>query len=318
MTYYRAVAHADAMRRRRPSVSACWPSISARRIRRPIARCSATCASSSRDRRVINTSRLIWLPLLYGVVLPLRPLTHRAQVSQDLDERAARRWRCIPRASPRKSAPYCEESLGDRVRVELGMTYGNPSIAQAARGLGRAEREKAAHPAALSAVLLVDDGFGVRSNHASSAAVALAAGDPFRQRVLSRRGIYRGIDRRVSNSIGRRSARARICCSPTMGFPPPTSPKAIPIKRKPKRPPGWWWRGSGWRRRPSVALLPIALRIRGLAAALYRGHAQAPGRRGVRKLTVVSPSFAVDCLETLEEVAMRIPGQVFWNWAASD
>jgi ferrochelatase len=27
-------------------------------------------------------------------------------------------------------------------------------------------------------------------------------------------------------------------------------------------------------------------------------------RRGVRKLTVVSPSFAVDCLETLEEVAI--------------
>src|SRR6266446_9323703 len=25
------------------------------------------------DRRVINTSRLIWLPLLYGVVLPFRP-----------------------------------------------------------------------------------------------------------------------------------------------------------------------------------------------------------------------------------------------------
>jgi ferrochelatase len=26
------------------------------------------------DRRVIDTSRLIWLPLLYGLVLPLRPL----------------------------------------------------------------------------------------------------------------------------------------------------------------------------------------------------------------------------------------------------
>src|ERR1700732_1946561 len=26
------------------------------------------------DRRVIDTSRLIWLPLLYGVVLPFRPL----------------------------------------------------------------------------------------------------------------------------------------------------------------------------------------------------------------------------------------------------
>jgi ferrochelatase len=28
-------------------------------------------------------------------------------------------------------------------------------------------------------------------------------------------------------------------------------------------------------------------------------------KRGVRKLTVVSPSFAVDCLETLEEVAIE-------------
>ena len=26
------------------------------------------------DRRVINTSRRIWLPILYGIVLPLRPL----------------------------------------------------------------------------------------------------------------------------------------------------------------------------------------------------------------------------------------------------
>jgi len=32
---------------------------------------------------------------------------------------------------------------------------------------------------------------------------------------------------------------------------------------------------------------------------------RALAQRGVRKLTVVSPSFAVDCLETLEEVAME-------------
>ena len=32
---------------------------------------------------------------------------------------------------------------------------------------------------------------------------------------------------------------------------------------------------------------------------------EALAKRGVRKLTVVSPSFAVDCLETLEEVAIE-------------
>jgi protoporphyrin/coproporphyrin ferrochelatase len=32
-------------------------------------------------------------------------------------------------------------------------------------------------------------------------------------------------------------------------------------------------------------------------------------QRGVRKLSVVSPSFAVDCLETLEEVAIEYRGK---------
>src|ERR1700688_3610257 len=42
------------------------------------------------DRRVINTSRLIWLPLLYGVILPFRPI------------RTARKYRKIwlPEGSP--------------------------------------------------------------------------------------------------------------------------------------------------------------------------------------------------------------------------
>src|SRR5271155_5065979 len=42
------------------------------------------------DRRVIDSSRLVWLPLLYGIVLPFRPL------------RTARKYRKIwmPEGSP--------------------------------------------------------------------------------------------------------------------------------------------------------------------------------------------------------------------------
>jgi protoporphyrin/coproporphyrin ferrochelatase len=36
-------------------------------------------------------------------------------------------------------------------------------------------------------------------------------------------------------------------------------------------------------------------------------------KRGVRKLTVVSPSFAVDCLETLQEVAIEYRDK-FLEW----
>src|SRR6202522_2722910 len=86
------------------------------------------------DRRVINTSRLIWLPLLYGVILPLRPM------------RTARKYRKIwlPEGSPlavysqrlaSKVGAALRSDFGDRICVELGMTYGNPSIARAVQSL---------------------------------------------------------------------------------------------------------------------------------------------------------------------------------------
>src|ERR1700694_6274236 len=82
MAYYRAVSHADA-------AAAAPERIGVLRVN------LATPASTSSfavqrylreflsDRRVINTSRLIWLPLLYGVILPFRPI------------RTARKYRTI-------------------------------------------------------------------------------------------------------------------------------------------------------------------------------------------------------------------------------
>src|SRR5580698_11193612 len=76
------------------------------------------------DRRVIDNSRLIWLPLLYGAVLPFRPL------------RTARNYRKIwmDEGSPlavysqrlaAKIGALLQADFGDQVRVEVAMTYGN-------------------------------------------------------------------------------------------------------------------------------------------------------------------------------------------------
>src|SRR6202035_5097455 len=82
------------------------------------------------DRRVINTARLIWLPLLYGVVLPFRPL------------RTARNYRKIWMSEGSPLAVYSKRlasKIGSLLRadfdggvqVELAMTYGNPAIERA-------------------------------------------------------------------------------------------------------------------------------------------------------------------------------------------
>src|ERR1700721_513060 len=75
------------------------------------------------DRRVIDTARAIWLPLLYGLVLPFRPL------------RTVRNYRKIwmPEGSPlavyskrlaAKTNDMLQSRLGPDVRVALAMSYG--------------------------------------------------------------------------------------------------------------------------------------------------------------------------------------------------
>ncbi len=86
------------------------------------------------DRRVINTSRWTWLPILYGIVLPYRPF------------RSARNYRQIWTKEGSPLAVYSErlktkierrlaETLGAGVRVALAMSYGTPSIDSAIHAL---------------------------------------------------------------------------------------------------------------------------------------------------------------------------------------
>src|ERR1700689_4030307 len=93
------------------------------------------------DRRVIDTSRLIWLPVLYGAVLPFRPL------------RTARNYRKIwmEEGSPlavystrlaAKIGALLQADFGDQVRVEVAMTYGKPAIRQAIKAFAQAGVEK--------------------------------------------------------------------------------------------------------------------------------------------------------------------------------
>ncbi len=80
-----------------------------------------------RDRRVVEIPRIAWLPLLYGVILPLRSSKSAAKYASI--------W--TPDGSPLKlwtdkQAKLLQGWLGEqghRVQVRYAMRYGNPSIA---------------------------------------------------------------------------------------------------------------------------------------------------------------------------------------------
>src|ERR1700676_5708510 len=126
MTYYRAVAHADAVRAAPERIG-----VLAVNLGTPDSPSYFAVQRYLReflsDRRVIDTSRLIWLPLLYGVVLPFRPL------------RTARNYRKIWMSEGSPLAVYSKRlasKIGSLLRadfdgggqVEPAMTYGNPAV----------------------------------------------------------------------------------------------------------------------------------------------------------------------------------------------
>ncbi len=77
------------------------------------------------DRRVIETSRLIWYPVLYGIILNTRP----QKKGRDYDTIWNRERDESPlRTYTRSQAEKLSARLGTGVVVDWAMRYGNPSI----------------------------------------------------------------------------------------------------------------------------------------------------------------------------------------------
>ncbi len=255
------------------------------------------------DRRVIDTSRLIWLPILYGFVLPFRPI------------RTVRKYRRIWMQDGSPLAVYSERlatgidarlraALGDCVRVALGMTYGNPSIAGAIASLAEQNARR----------LLV---LPLYPQYCSS-----TTGSVFDRASLALRrwrwlpetrfvndyhddaGYIDALAERIEKHWAEIGERSHLLCS-YHGIP------AVYVKE-----------GDPYQRQAQATTRLLVSRL-GLAADQWSHCYQsrfgsvvwlqpytedtlkALAERGLRKLTVVSPSFAVDCLETLEEVAIE-------------
>src|SRR3954470_22952507 len=79
------------------------------------------------DPRVVEIPRVVWLPLLYGIILPLRSAKSAAKYATIWGSEGSplRHW-------TRKQSLLLQGWLGQRghnVPVRFAMRYGNPSIA---------------------------------------------------------------------------------------------------------------------------------------------------------------------------------------------
>ncbi len=81
------------------------------------------------DRRVINTSRWIWCPILHGIILRFRPAKSARLYKKIWDQPDGISNGEAPLIRiTRRQAQAVQEILGQQVHVDIAMRYGNPSI----------------------------------------------------------------------------------------------------------------------------------------------------------------------------------------------
>ena len=81
------------------------------------------------DRRVIETNRLLWWPLLNLVILTTRPgRKGRDYASIWNNERNEGPLKTITRARSEDLARHLEDKAGDRISVDWAMRYGKPDV----------------------------------------------------------------------------------------------------------------------------------------------------------------------------------------------
>jgi protoporphyrin/coproporphyrin ferrochelatase len=255
------------------------------------------------DRRVIDTSPLIWLPLLYGVVLPFRPV------------RTARKYRKIwlrdgsplavySRRLAGKIGSLLHATLDEAVCVELAMTYGNPGIADALQSLADRNVRK----------LLVLPLYPQYCSSTTGSVFDRTTEALRRWRWLPETrfindyhddaGYIGALAARIEQHWNDAGERSHLVFS-YHGIPASYAAAGDPYQHQAEATtrlvvsrlglaPEEWSHCYQSRFGSVVWLQPYT-----------EDTLEALAKRGLRKLTVVSPSFAVDCLETLEEVAIE-------------
>jgi ferrochelatase len=249
------------------------------------------------DRRVVELTRWLWCPLLHFLILPLRAPRLAKKYAAIWPTAARRCWRTAA-PSPRR----CRHSCRNSMYAWRCATASRRFLRRCAPPMPR--RHARAGAAAVSAVLRLDH------RHRARAVAAELAG--WRRRpalsLLSDYHLDEDWLRRWPSSVREHwqaQGRGERLLLSFHGLPAAQDRAGDPYARQCRASADALAQLLGLARGRMAAHVPVALRPRRMAAALHRPDAGALARERVRRVDVLCPGFAVDCLETLEEIAVE-------------
>ena len=253
------------------------------------------------DRRVVEVPRLIWWPILHGVILPFRARRSAEAYAAIWDHEHA----CSPLlAITRAQAQALQKRLGDAVTVDFAMRYGKPALAERLHALHRAGHER-----------IVVLPLYPQYSATTTASVVDAVSDTLR-RMRHQPAIRIGApyyDHPAYIAALKESIKAHLA---TLEWTPEVilaSYHGIPKKMAE--------RGDPYPLHCEATTRLLAEALGADERTLRMSYQSRLGRaewlrpytdetiaeladKGVKNLAVITPAFAADCLETLEEIAI--------------
>ena len=253
------------------------------------------------DRRVIEVNPLFWQPILQGIILSVRPQKSGANYERIWDKEA----NDSPlRVITRRQAEKLQARLGDRVIVDFAMRYGNPSTPS---------RLEALQKAGCTRILLVPmypqysaTTVGTANDKAFEALSQMRWQPAIRTMpaYFDQPAYVETLARSIAEGVAALDFEPDVVLTSYHGMPKtyllagdPYHCQCLKTTRLVREHLGW----------PEDKLM-VTFQSRFGRAEWLQPYTQdmlekLPGQ-GKKKIAVVAPAFSVDCIETLEEIAI--------------
>ncbi len=258
------------------------------------------------DTRVVETTRLIWWPILNFIILTFRPSrsgrNYRTIWNDDLKELPLK---TITRAQAEKLSARLDADGRGKVIVDWAMRYGNPSIASRLEALTRQGCDRVLvvplYPqyAAATTATVGDKTFDALKKMRWQPALRLAPpwhDDP---------AYIKALAQSIKDGIAKLDFEPEVVLASFHGIPQEYFLKGDPYHCQCVKTARLTREALGLSPDKFMATFQSRFGPREWLQPYTDETVKALAKKGVKKLAVVTPGFVADCLETIEEIGVE-------------
>jgi ferrochelatase len=257
------------------------------------------------DPRVIELSRAIWYPILYGLVLTTRPQKSGAKYkkiwNRDRDESPLR---TITRAQAERLAQaFADEP---HIAVEWGMRYGNPSTASAVDRLTQAGCDRIVmlplYPQYSATTTATANDKFFRALMKMRRMPAVRSVPPYYGEAVYIEGLAASIGKHLAGL----DVQPETVVASYHGIPRAYSERGDPYHWHCLETTRLLRERFGWDEKRLITTFQSRFGAQEWLQPYTDKTVEKLARDGVKSIAVVNPGFAADCIETLEEIDMEV------------